>query len=455
VYLSIRNRPPVDAPVGRGAPVRVRRRAVGSTVLLLGLTSLLIDISTEMSASILPLFVFATGGSVFTMGLYDGFSQATSAVMRIVGGLTADRTKRPKIVAAVGYAATTVSRFMLVFGGRGEIVPAVVVDRTGKGLRTAPRDAMIVDAAPAGGLGVAFGVHRAMDAAGALIGPVLAFFILQSNGGDLETVFKVAAVVGVVGLAVVVLLVNPRTHEVRPDEGITFQQLAGVWRTPGLPATAVVAAALGLFTIGDVFVYLSLQRRADLAVGTFPLLFVGTSCAYLLLAAPIGRIADRTGRTGVFLVGHVLLAAVGFLLATSHGGTGVLLVSVGLIGAFYACTDGVLSALVGGLVPPSSRATGLSLVHAVQALARMGGAITFAAIWDGRIWDGGGEHTAFGLYAAGLCAVVAVTAVLAGIEGRRWRDVPGGSGEGVPVGADQGPAGGTGWSATTEESGRS
>jgi MFS family permease len=251
----------------------------------------------------------------------------------------------------------------------------------------------------------------------------LAFFILQSNGGDLETVFKVAAVVGVVGLAVVVLLVNPRTHEVRPDEGITLQQLGGVWRTPGLPAVAVLAGALGLFTIGDAFVYIMLQERADLAVGTFPLLFVGTACAYLVLAAPIGRIADRTGRTGTFLVGHLLMALAGFLLAASHGGTGLLLVAIGLLGAFYACTDGVLSALVGGLVPPSSRATGLSLVQAVQAFARLGGAITFAALYDGA-----GPATAFTAFAVGLCAVVLATVTLLAIDRRRWRPV-----DAVPV----------------------
>jgi MFS family permease len=439
VYLSIRNRPSDAALDGSGAPTRVRRSAVGSTVLLLGLTSLIIDVSTEMSGSVLPLFIFATGGGVLTLGLTDGISQATAAVARLIGGLTADRTRRPKIVAVVGYAATTVSRFMLAFGGRGDVVPAVVVDRTGKGLRTAPRDAMIVDAAPTGGLGVAFGVHRAMDAAGALIGPVLAFFILQSNGGELRSVFVVAAIIGVVGVAVVTLLVNPRTHQVRPDEGITLQQLGGVWRTPGLSSVSFLAAALGLFTIGDAFIYITLQDRADLAVGTFPLLFVGTACAYLVLAAPIGRIADRTGRTGTFLVGHLLMALAGFLLAATDGGTGLLLVAIGLLGAFYACTDGVLSALVGGLVPPSSRATGLSLVQAVQAFARLGGAITFAALYDGP-----GPATAFTIFAVGLSAVVLVTAVLFGLDRRRWRPV-----DGPPVTAAAGD--GAGWTGPNEE----
>jgi MFS family permease len=442
VYLSIRNRPSGPEPGVPGAPARVKRSAVGSVVLLLGLTSLLTDVATEMSGSVLPLFVFATGGNVLTLGLVDGVSQATSAVVRIVGGLTADRTKRPKTVAIFGYVATTVSRFMLAFGGRGDIVPAVVVDRSGKGLRTAPRDAMIVDAAPTGGLGVAFGVHRAMDAAGALIGPVLAFFILQSNGGELRSVFKVSAFVGIMGVAVVVLLVNPRRrHEVGADDGVTVQQLIGVWRTPGLAAAALVAGALGLFTIGDAFIYISLQARADLAVGTFPLLFVGTACVYLLLAAPLGRLADRTGRTGIFLVGHLLMALAGFLLATSHGGTGVLLVSVGLLGAFYACTDGVLSALVGGLVPPTSRATGLSLVQGVQAIARLGGALAFASIWDGR-----GSGSAFLLFAVGLTVVTLLTAGVMGLDRRRWRDRPD-----APVAVEVG--GGARWPGEIEEPG--
>jgi MFS family permease len=430
VYLSIRNRPPAavngaapeDSGGGAAARPGVRRSAVGSTVLLLGLTSLLIDISTEMSGSVIPLYVYtAFGGSPFALGITDGISQASGALLRLAGGLTADRTRQPKFVASVGYALTTASRFMLAVAGPSLawIRAAVVIDRGGKGLRTPARDAMIADAAPAGGLGTAFGVHRAMDATGALLGPVLAFGILEANDGELRSVFVVSALVACVGLAVITLLVRapaPVAPAPGTRQGYTFGQLVRVWRTPGLSSVAVLAGALGLFTIGDAFIYIFLQERVDLSVGTFPLLFVGTAGVYLLLSAPLGRLADRTGRMGILLVGHAVMAGTGFLLATSHGGMGLLVVVVGLLGVFYACTDGVLSALVGGLVPPASRATGLAAVQTVQALARLGGAVVFAFIWDDH-----GQRLAFKVFAAGLTVVVVATILVLGVDRRRWR----------------------------------
>jgi MFS family permease len=428
VYLSIRNRPTSevngaapDDTGGAGAARRgVRRPAVGSTVLLLGLTSLLIDVSTEMSGSVIPLYVYtAFGGSPFALGITDGISQASGALLRLAGGLTADRTKRPKVVASVGYALTTASRFVLAIAGPSLawIRAAVVIDRGGKGLRTPARDAMIADAAPAGGLGTAFGVHRAMDATGALLGPVLAFGILEVTDGELKSVFVVAAFVACVGLAVITLLVRaPEPAPAPAARGYTLGQLARVWRTPGLPAVALLAGALGLFTIGDAFIYIFLQERVDLSVGTFPLLFVGTAGVYLVLSAPLGRLADRTGRMGILLAGHAVMAAAGFLLATAHGGMGLLLVVVSMLGVFYACTDGVLAALVGGLVPPSSRATGLAAVQSVQALARLAGAVVFAVIWDDH-----GQRLAFEVFAAGLTVVVLGTILVLGVDRRRWK----------------------------------
>jgi MFS family permease len=268
-------------------------------------------------------------------------------------------------------------------------------------------------------LGTAFGVHRAMDATCALLGPVLAFGILEANDGELRSVFVVSALVACVGLAVITLLVRapaPAAPAPGTRQGYTFGQLVRVWRTPGLSSVAVLAGALGLFTIGDAFIYIFLQERVDLSVGTFPLLFVGTAGVYLLLSAPLGRLADRTGRMGILLVGHAVMAGTGFLLATSHGGMGLLVVVVGLLGVFYACTDGVLSALVGGLVPPASRATGLAAVQTVQALARLGGAVVFAFIWDDH-----GQRLAFKVFAAGLTVVVVATILVLGVDRRRWR----------------------------------
>lgn len=380
MYTSIRNRP---AQLERGPAGR--RARIGANVVLLGLTSLFTDISQEMVTSILPLYLaFELRLSPLQLGLVDGSYQGATALLRMVGGFIADRRRRHKEVAAAGYGISAACKLGLL-ATAGAWLPTMgmlMVDRLGKGIRTAPRDALISLSSDRGSLGAAFGVHRALDTTGALIGPFVAFAILGAIPFAYDAVFVTSFCFALVGLAVILLFVRNQVGraEARPDH-LSPRRIMAMLGAGDVRRIAVVGGLLSLLTIGDAFVYLLLQADTGLSHRWFPLLFVGTAAAYLVLAVPLGRVADRVGRHRVFIAGHIaLLAVYGLLLAGDISTVGALLI-LGLYGSYYAATDGVLMALASVVLPEGVRTSGLALVTTVVALARFAAALVFGAIW--------------------------------------------------------------------------
>ncbi|MEN3305811.1 MAG: hypothetical protein V7603_2013 [Micromonosporaceae bacterium] len=379
MYVSVR-----DRPGGRAGTAAGR---VATTVLLLGVVSLLTDVSSEMVNAVLPLYLTTQVGlGLLAYGFVDGLYQGVSALVRIAGGYAGDRNNQPKWVAATGYGLSALTRLaMLPAHGFAAISGVITADRLGKGLRTAPRDALIADASDPGMLGRAFGVHRTLDTLGAAIGPLVAFALLAMVPGGYSSIWVVSFAFAVVGVAVIVLLVpNRRTGSGadRPAPRQLLRDMVG----PRLRRPLIAAALLGVLTIGDGFLYLSLQRRDDFAAQWFPLLYVGTNIAYLALAVPLGRLADRIGRAKVLVGGHVALVAVYLTASVPLAGsawtrTGWTLVSLLLLGTFYAATDGVLPALVSRLVPAGSRGSGIAAAQTVVVLARFASSVAFGSLW--------------------------------------------------------------------------
>ncbi|MFI7354129.1 MFS transporter [Streptomyces avidinii] len=405
-----------DTPAPKG-PLR----AVPGTVFALGLVSLVTDVSAEMVTAVLPLYLMAgLGMSPLAFGALDGLHQGATAVLRLAGGRIADRTRRRKLVAGTGYALSAVCKAALLVAATPWSVAAVLAaDRTGKGLRTAPRDALISLSVPPGEQGRAFGVHRALDTAGALLGPLAAFGILWVAVDGYEAVFTVSCCVAVLGVVLLALFVReapaaaPPATPTRPP----LPPVRTLLRLPGLRRLCLTAAVLGLFTVGDAFLYLLLQRRLDLSAAYFPLLPVGTAAVFLLAALPVGRLADRLGRSRVFLGGHLLLFGACLLLlapVTVPGGPLLVAGVLAPLGLFYAATDGVLMAAAGPLLPAELRTTGLAVLQTAQALARFAGSLMFGAAWT--LW---GPGRALGLAAAGLLLCVTVVAVSGGARADR------------------------------------
>jgi MFS family permease len=366
---------------------RSRRLSVGvsRTVLLLGLTSLLTDVSAEMVSTVLPLYVFFTfGAAPLVVSLIDGIYQGATALLQIFGGVLADRFNKHKDVASVGYGISAVCKLGLAIGAGavGAVAALVVIDRAGKGLRTGPRDAMISLSTEPAELGSAFGVHRALDTAGAMLGPLIAFGMLLLEPGRFSGIFMVSFCFAMLGLAVIVLLVKPVSRLASGrTKRVSVRAAAEVLRAEPFRRLVIAGTLLNLATISDALFYLGLQRKLDFQVSIFPLLFVGTSLVYMLLAVPVGRLADRIGRMPVLVGGYLMLVPVYLaLLVTSLPIVGLAGCLIAL-GTWYAASDGVLAAFASSRLDEDVRTTGLSVVGAATGLAGLGSSLLFGLLW--------------------------------------------------------------------------
>lgn len=422
MYVSLRNRPgPAEGASG------VRRRRIPPAVLLLGATSMFTDISSEMVTAVLPIFLtLQLGLTPAQFGLVDGLYHGVSAVSRLGSGIVSDRFGRPKAVASIGYGLSAATRPLLLAASSVVAVASLVsLDRIGKGIRTAPRDAMISQASHPDSLARNFGVHRALDNLGAMLGPLLAFAILMLVPGHFDAVFVVSSAFAILGLAVLVLLVPARLQPAdRPGTDgsekpvgarqpkLTGADLARLVRSRPFVRRVAVAGLLTVFTVSDAFIFLTLlEHDADLA-RVFPLFAVGLALAYAVLAVPIGRLADRYGRMRVFLLGHIAVLAVYAIVAGSSLAAPGVVLALLLMGLFYAATDGVLAASVSAILPDVSLASGLALAQSVVALAAFTSSVAFGLLL-GLL----GQGTAFAVMAAGLTVCLIGAAASA-----RWSD---------------------------------
>jgi MFS family permease len=416
MYISVsdRNGGKKDAlPAANDSTVPPRAFRLSPVILWLGVVSMFTDVSSESVSAVLPLYITGfLGLSAIAFGILDGINQGASAIVRIAAGWAADRSGHPKQIALAGYGLSMVARIGFLFAGGFWALTAIVTgDRIGKGIRTAPRDALITVSAQPEYLARHFGVHRMLDNIGAASGPLLAFFILMLIPNGYGTLFVVSLAFAVIGVAALALLVpnlktgNPAGPAPERRPGPVFVFRWSLLREPGLGRLLVASGLLGLLTVGDGFIYLVLQDRDSFAVQWFPLLYVGTNVVFLVLAIPLGKLADRWGKAKVFVAGHAALLLCYLLAAAPLGGLGPTLACLVLLGAFYAATDGVLAALASQLTPPDKLATGIGAAQTVVALSRMAASAGFGVLWFAL-----GPSTA--MVVVGSCLAVAVPASL-------------------------------------------
>ncbi|MFF3286907.1 MFS transporter [Streptomyces sp. NPDC003023] len=393
---------------------RAGAAAVGGNVFALGMVSLLTDVSAEMVTAVLPLyFVITLQMTPAAYGVMDGLYTGASAVLRMVGGYVADRAGRHKAVAGAGYGISAAAKLGMLAAGSsaGAIGAVLVADRTGKGLRSAPRDALITLSTPEHALGRAFGVHRAMDSAGAFAGPLVALAVLGVIGAAtpeaFDALFMVSFCVAVTGVMVLALFVRDHPGSASTKEAVSVRRSVGLLKEGAVRRVLTAACLLGLVTVGDGFVYLLLMRNQGFGTAWFPMCAIATNLAFLLLAGPLGVVADRWGRTPVFLGGYAALALVYLLLLSNWAGTAAAVLTLALYGMFYAATDGVLMALAGPVLPQPLRATGLALVQTGQALAYVVSSVGF-----GVAWQYGTTATALWLATGAVVLSAGATAVL-------------------------------------------
>lgn len=385
--------------------------SVGRNVFFLGLTSLLTDISAEMVSVTLPLYLlFGLRLAPLQFGLIDGLYQGAAVLVRVVSGVLADRWRRPKVLAAAGYAFSAICKAgLLMVGGSWLALSGVVVlDRIGKGIRTAPRDAMIAASTTTEKLATAFGVHRAMDTAGAMLGPLFAAGLLALTPNAYDAVFVVSLCIALIGVAVIVLLVEqpPQPVADAPAPAVDWRAVKQLLAQPNFRMLVLVSSGLAFTTLSDNFIYLALRRHFNFSLGAFPLLYVVTALIFMTLAIPVGRLADRWGRVRVFVAGYGFLVVVYGLVLTPGLPGWVGLNSLLVLGLYYAATDGVLMAHASELLPDPLRTTGLAVLTTGTGLGRLLASWAYGAVWG--VW---GPEAASLTFLLGLMAMLSVAAL--------------------------------------------
>lgn len=352
-------------------------------VILLGVVSFFADVSSEMAYPFIPIFLTSVlGAPVAAVGAIEGIAESTASLMKLASGWWSDRVQRRLPLVVAGYGLAAVAKVLLALAAAWPFVLlARFVDRFGKGLRGSPRDALIGDSAPPELRGRAFGLHRSMDTAGAVVGPLLALALASALNEDLRTVFLIAAVPGFLGVLALFLVREPRRIERSAPASTPSKVLPIVGPMPR-PLLLFIAASL-VFAIGNSSDVFLLLRARDLGMSTtlVVLAYVVYNFVYMLAAYPVGILSDRIGRRGVFVVGLTTFAAtyLGFALIT---GAAMVWPLFALYGLYMAATDGIGKALITDMAPTERRASAIGLHGMITGFGTLAASLLAGQLWD-------------------------------------------------------------------------
>lgn len=387
---------------------------VSRNVLVLGIVSLFADISSEMVYPIIPLFLTGTlGAPVVAVGVIEGVAESTASMLKLVFGWLSDRSRRRLPFTFAGYALAAIAKPALAAAFVWPMVLLVrFIDRSGKGIRTAPRDALIASSSDASVRGRAFGLHRAMDTSGAIAGPLIALGLLAALGTNYRPIFLIAFIPGAISVALLLFVREVKAARPLGDEPLPpLLSLRGYDQRYLIFVGATLVFALG--NSSDAFLIL---RARDLGLGATAVVFayVLYNVSYAALSLPAGIRSDRIGRKPVLVAGFAIFALVYAGFALARGGGVVWLLFI-VYGGYIALTEGVGKAYVSDLVPEERRATAMGLYN-----ASMGAMLLFSSIIGGVLWDVVGPPATFA-FGASTAAVAAAGLMVASPWSREAR----------------------------------
>ena len=352
----------------------------GKNVFVAGLVSFFMDVSSEMIYPLVPLFLAnVLGVNKSVIGLIEGIAESTASLLKVFSGWLSDRIGNRKWLMAVGYGISTLSRPIIALAiGWHHVMGSRFMDRFGKGVRTAPRDAIIAESSEKTHLGRAFGFHRSMDTMGAVVGPALAFFLLGLFSNNYRMVFWLSMIPGAIAVLLIIFFIKEKKktslpHSERPK--LTLKHFD--WKFKFFVAIAT------LFAIGnssDVFLILRAQQVGIPAL-MIPIVYLLFNLIYSLSAIPAGIAADRFGRKRVILLGFVLFAILyyGFAIAEN---TATIWVLFGLYGLFMGLTEGIQKAFLVTIIPSDFKATAFGVYNTAVGLAMFPASLIGGWLWD-------------------------------------------------------------------------
>ena len=360
------------------------------SIWVLGMVSMLMDISSEMIHSLLPLFMVSSLGlSVFMVGLIDGIAESTTLIVKVFSGALSDKLGKRKTLAVIGYGLSAFTKpLFAITQGMGLLITARLMDRIGKGIRGAPRDALITDITPAHMRGAAFGLRQSLDTVGAFVGPLLATGLMLLWANDFRSIFWLAVIPGVAAMALLFFGVQePNTNiSKRPKNPISKANLKRL----GSSYWWVVSLG-GIFTLArfsEAFLLLRAQQL-QIPLALVPLVMVAMNMVYAASAYPFGKLSDRVAPAKLLGFGLLVLILADLCLALSTSWTG-LLAGVVLWGIHMGMTQGLLSAMIAGCAPGDLRGTAFGFFNLVSGVA-----LLLASVIAGLLWEGLGASFTF------------------------------------------------------------
>ena len=359
-------------------------------VWVLGFVSMLMDISSEMIHSLLPLFMVGTLGlSVLAVGLIEGMAEATASISKVFSGALSDWLGKRKGLAVLGYALGALTKPVFALAsGVGMVVAARFIDRVGKGIRGAPRDALLADITPPAVRGDAYGLRQSLDTVGAFAGPLLATALMLAWANDFRAVFWVAVIPGFLAVALLFFGINEPAHAAdrKPVNPIRREALARLdrryWRVVGIGAVFTLAR------FSEAFLVLR-ANELGVPIAWVPLVLVAMNLVYAASAYPFGKLSDSISHGKLLAMGLVVLIAADLVLASASDWA-MLGVGVALWGVHMGMTQGLLAAMVADTAPADLRGTGFGLFNLVS-----GGAMLAASVIAGLLWHSFGSALTF------------------------------------------------------------
>lgn len=377
-----------------------RLQSVPRGVWALGLVSMFMDISSEMIHSLLPIYmVTVLGTSVAAVGLIEGIAEATAMIVKVFSGALSDRIGHRKLLTTIGYglAAFTKPVFPLATGVNW-LIGARFVDRIGKGIRGAPRDALIADLAPDHLRGASFGLRQSLDTAGAFLGPLAAVGLMILTVNNFKLVFWIAVIPVFVALALMIFGVHEPEKKTQTTDNKKQLRFSDVHRLPSAYWSVVgVAAVFTLARFSEAFLILKAQA-VGLPIALVPMIMVVMNIVYAMMAYPAGVLSDRIGRHGILIVGIAMLIVADLFLAF---GSSVPVVMLGVVfwGLHMGLTQGLLATIVADTAPQDLRGTAFGIFYLASGIAML-----IASVIAGTLWDAYGPQTTF-LVGAAFTAV--------------------------------------------------
>jgi len=389
-------------PEGDTPPSNTRLRQIPKGVWALGFVSLFMDISSEMVHSLLPVFFVSVIGLSYTsVGLIEGIAQAIALITKVFSGALSDFIGKRKPLALVGYGLAAVTKPVFALASSaGLIVSARFLDRVGKGIRGAPRDALIADITPAAVRGASFGIRQSLDSVGAFVGPGLALLLMFLLANDIRAVFWFAVIPAAISVLVLWFGVRePERPADAPKPRLPLHRSEIRKLSRSYWNTVAVGAVLTLAGFSEAFLVLRAQD-IGLSLALIPLVFIVMNVVYALSAYPAGILSDRWGRPSLIVAGFVVLIGADAVLALA-GDVTMVMVGVMLWGLYMGLTQGVVTALVADTAPLELRGTAFGVFNLVSGIS-----LLLASAIAGWLWDQYGAPAPF--IASALIAALAL-----------------------------------------------